>query len=295
MENIDIFKSYVLLRRDAWEAKYNLGNKTNTLYGIHYPNNLKYLDETSQRLIRSLNSTKVHVRDKLITALVYRLVGDKWVLRRYSDASNMFNLERVSKLARRLNNLNEKLLVRYRTPINSARLNVRKGDLLLRIVEDFIEHLPKDYFKGWKCSEIYRHFTEWDKSYRLNPTIAYELCSDFTFINELKIEIDIIPALPDYIRAGWAEITGDYTRGYTEYVKFVEEIMDWYVEQPFLSPKEHIICPFDVAHMVHGFGIYVGNSYAIERGRSYPETKGLSHDSIIITESMYEYYRAKYR
>ena len=76
MNKLDEFKLYVLKRRDAFEHKYRIGNKTvGDLYRYDLPNNLKYLDDMSQMFIRTLNTARVPLRDKILTVYVYRYIG----------------------------------------------------------------------------------------------------------------------------------------------------------------------------------------------------------------------------
>lgn len=294
-QHIDEFKTYVLMRRDAWEAKYRLGKKHNKIFRLsHYPNNLKYLDKTSQRLIRGLNSSNLPIRDKLMTLVIYRIVGDIRVLRRYANHKGLFTMIELERLVKHLNNRTEPLEIRYRTPIQGNRfVKGKRGDVLLAMVCDFLDKIPKDNYHRWKTSELYKQFTFWEKHYFMGEYIAYQLATDLSFINELEVRIDYIPVLPDSVRKTFKYVLGNEKASVRELKQFTEEIMDWYISQSFRDNKERIVCPHDVMQMLIGFSQYKGFVNGVARYRNFRPQGNVQIKDLVITESMYAYYRKK--
>ena len=66
---ISNFKLYLLKRRDAFEYRHSRKKEVNDLARKSLPNNLKYLDDMSQTMIRTLNTARYPVRDKLLRGL----------------------------------------------------------------------------------------------------------------------------------------------------------------------------------------------------------------------------------
>ena len=290
MITLDGFKKYILLRRDAFEYKHDLNElKKNPLYRKHFPNNLKYLDDTSQTLIRTLNNHPVPLRDKLLTVLVYRVVGDKKVVRRYANKNGVYTLKELEKLATALNKDSLRLLNRYSTPLSRKGITgLSRGEFLLAVSCDFLDKLPKDNFYKWKTSEIARQFVEFDKIYGIKYAMAYQLASDISYINELNVKVDFIKTIPENVREMFSYITGKPYR-LEEYEKFTYEMMDWYSEQDFLENKERLVLPHDITQMLIGYRYYTMNSGVITRFRQEKKPKNLTR-GIVIARSIYDFY-----
>lgn len=290
MITLDGFKKYILLRRDAFEYKHDLNElKKNPLYRKHFPNNLKYLDDTSQTLIRTLNNHPVPLRDKLLTVLVYRVVGDKKVVRRYANKKGVYTLKELEKLATALNKDSLRLLNRYSTPLSRKGITgLSRGEFLLAVSCDFLDKLPKDNFYKWKTSEIARQFVEFEKVYGIKYAMAYQLASDISYINELNVKVDFIKTIPENVREMFSYITGKPYR-LEEYEKFTYEMMDWYSEQDFLENKERLVLPHDITQMLIGYRYYTMNSGVITRFRQEKKPKNLTR-GIVIARSIYGFY-----
>lgn len=290
MITLDGFKKYILLRRDAFEYKHDLNElKKNPLYRKHFPNNLKYLDDTSQTLIRTLNNHPVPLRDKLLTVLVYRVVGDKKVVRCYANKKGVYTLKELEKLATALNKDSLRLLNRYSTPLSRKGITgLSRGEFLLAVSCDFLDKLPKDNFYKWKTSEIARQFVEFEKVYGIKYAMAYQLASDISYINELNVKVDFIKTIPENVREMFSYITGKPYR-LEEYEKFTYEMMDWYSEQDFLENKERLVLPHDITQMLIGYRYYTMNSGVITRFRQEKKPKNLTR-GIVIARSIYGFY-----
>ena len=284
-------KEYVLLRRDAFEYKYDLnGMKRNPLYRKHYPNNLKYLDKMSQILIRTMNNHPVPIREKLLTVLVYRFVGDKDFVRRHTNKQGMITLKELNILAKKLDNEKTVLVHRYATPISKRGITgLSRGEFLLAVACDFLDKLPPDNFYKWKTSEIARQFIEFENVYGISYTMAYQLASDISYINELCIKIDFIKAVPERAREMFSYITGQPYR-LERYEQFTYEFMDWYANQDFLENKERLVLPHDVTQMLLGYRLYVFKGGLITRHRTESKPRNITR-GIVISRSMYEYYK----
>lgn len=290
--NLDNFKSYILLRRDAFEHKYGLKElKDRPLARRHYPNNLKYLDDMSQVMIRTLNNHPVPLRDKLLTVLIYRMVGDSKVVRRYSNKKGVFELQDLHKLAQYLNRETTIIENKFSTPLTRTGITgLSRGDFLLAVSCDFLDKLPKDNFYRWKTSEIARQFYEFEKVYGIKYVTAYQLATDISYINELEIKIDFIPCVPDSARDMYKQITG---RSYSTkaYEKFTYEMMDWYIRQDFLDNKERLVLPHDITQMLIGYRYYTFNQKGVlTRLREDTKTKRRLN-GLVIARSMYDYYK----
>ncbi len=124
--------------------------KKNPLYRKHFPNNLKYLDDTSQTLIRTLNNHPVPLRDKLLTVLVYRVVGDKRLLDAMQTRMVSIPLKELEKLATALNKDSLRLLNRYSThyPEKVLLVLVEENFYLLFLVTFWISY--QNNFYKWK-------------------------------------------------------------------------------------------------------------------------------------------------
>lgn len=289
---LENFKDYVLLRRDAFEYKYGLKDlKRKPLSRKHYPNNLKYLDATSQLIIRTMNNHPVPLRDKLITILAYRMVGDSSVVRRYTNSKGVLTLVELDKLANYLNRETTSLINRYSTPLTRTGITgLSRGDFLLAVTCDFLDKLPKDNFYKWKTSEIARQFIEFENVYGIKYFMAYQLASDISYINELEVKVDFIKCVPENAREMFSMITGQTFR-VEKYEKFTEEIMEWYCEQTFLDNKERLILPHDVTQMLLGYRLYsFSRGGVLSRFREDKKAKSRI-SGIVIARSMYDYYK----
>ena len=290
--NLTTFKTYVLMRKDAFEHKYGLKElEVRPLARRHYPNNLKYLDDMSQVMIRTLNNHPVPLRDKLLTVLIYRLVGDTNIVRRYSNKKGVYELQDLHKLATYLNRETTIVENKYHTPLTRTGITgLARGEFLLAVSCDFLDKLPPDNFYRWKTSEIARHFYEFEKIYGIKYTTAYQLASDISYINELEVRIDFIPCVPDSARDMYKQITGgNYST--KAYERFTYEIMDWYIQQDFLDNKERLILPHDVTQMLIGFRYFTFNRKGVlTRLREDSKTKRRI-TGLVIARSMYDYYK----
>lgn len=292
--SLEDFKRYVLLRRDAFESKYGLKDipkKELVLERRHYPNNLRYLDATSQILIRTLNNHPVPLRDKLLTVFVYRMVGDKMVVRRYANKKGVYTLKELERLAKRLDSENMKLMNRYATPlIKTGITGLKKGEFLLASACDFIDKLPPDNFYKWKTSEIARQFVEFENVYGISHAMASQFASDISYINELEVRIDFIKSVPEKAREMYSMMMNTNFR-VEKYEKFTKEIMDWYIQQDFLDNKERLIVPQDVTQMLLGYRYFViGSGGVLFRFRTPKKAKSRI-GGIVIARSMYDYYK----
>lgn len=63
--------------------------------------------------------------------------------------------------------------------------------------------------------------------------------------------------------------------------------MKWYIDQPFITPKERIITPNDVANMLIGWTLSESSTCPTRKATTLK--KQLS--SIVITRSMYDYWK----
>ena len=63
--------------------------------------------------------------------------------------------------------------------------------------------------------------------------------------------------------------------------------MKWYIDQPFITPKERIITPNDVANMLTGWSLSESNTCPARK----PTTLKKQLASIVITRSMYDYWK----
>lgn len=292
--SLEDFKRYVLLRRDAFENKYGLKTLTSKellLDRRHYPNNLRYLDATSQILIRTLNNHPVPLRDKLLTVFVYRMVGDKMLVRRYANKKGVYTLKELNKLAKYLNNDSVRLKNRYATPLAKTGITgLTKGEFLLASSCDFLDKLPKDNFYRWKTSEIARQFVEFEKVYGISYAMASQFASDISYINELEIRIDFIRTVPERAREMYCMIMNTNFR-VEKYEEFTNEMMSWYIEQDFLDNKECLVVPQDITQMLLGYRYYVMDSGGVLlRFRKPTKTKSRI-GGIVIARSMYDYYK----
>lgn len=292
MITLEDFKSYILNRRDAFEHKYKLKEvKNQPLLRKHYPNNLKYLDDMSQLLIRTMNNHPVPVRNKLITVFVYRMVGDKTIVRRYANPQGIYTFAEVQRLARYLDKPSTSLTVRYTTPLSRRGITgLSKGDFLLASLGDFIDKLPKDNFHKWKTSEIVRQFNEFEKVYGVSNFIGYQLATDISYINELEVRIDFIKAVPDSAREMYSYIVGKPFR-VQDFEKFTYDMMKWYQEQEFLDNKERLILPSDIVQMLLGYRYYVNQGRGSVSRFRVVSKKRSRISGIVLARSMYGYYK----
>lgn len=294
IDEID-FKKYVMLRKEAFETRYGLNNfypSTNRLYKQHYINNLRYLDGTSQLLIRAVNEVDTSIRDKIVTCLVYALVPDKKVLRRYSSEKGIYNLNDVYNLATYLDSGREKLLFRYQSAILKESINgLTKGNYLLACVEDLIRNIPEDKFKGYSTKKVYSYFID-NETFGIGGATLYNFICNLTYINELLLDIELFSLIPNPVKSIYKEITGIKVFNYKDYEKFTESIIDWYVKLNFLDPRERLVTPLDIAHMLKSYAMYKGKTRGVERWRDATKRKH-KIESVVITESIYEYFRKK--
>ena len=284
MNKLEEFKLYVLKRRDAFEHKYRIGNKTvGDLYRYDLPNNLKYLDDMSQMFIRTLNTARVPLRDKLLTVYVYRYIGHEKYVRRCTNEHDVVTIHQLEKIATKLNSAKAKLSPNYKSPaIQVMTRELNRGERFLASCADFIDKLPEDLFYGWKCSEIYRYYNKKCDVYGLSKFTAYNLATDLAYINELHIELDFINGCSPSMRKMYLEIVEKDRFNAQEYKKFAIDFMKWYLDQPFADSKERIITPNDVGHMLVAY-------YKLTRGMCkirYPKKTRVKVSDLVISRSM---------
>lgn len=289
MNKVDEFKLYILKRRDAFENKYDIGGKKiGDLYTKDLPNNLKYLDDMSQMFIRTLNTVRVPLRDKVLTVFVYRLLGDEMFIRRLSSIHDVITIHELEKIAKKLNSSRSKLSPNYMSSvIQLAQSGLSRGENFLASCADFIDKLPEDLFYGWKCSEIFKYYHKKCSVYGVNNFTAYNLATDLSYINELHIEIDFIRGTTETLRKMYLLITGEERFSISKYHEFAKDIMEWYIDQPFADSKERIITINDVGHMLLSY-------YKASVGKCmirYPKRTKSNTKNIVISRSMYEFYK----
>lgn len=289
MNNVEEFKLYILKRRDAFEHKFGIGNKKGGgLYNMDLPNNLKYLDDMSQMFIRTLNTVKVPLRDKLLTVFVYRIIGEEKYIRRLTNVHDVVTIYELEKIAKKLNSSKAKLSPNYKSAITQlAPTGLSRGENFLACCADFIDKLPEDLFYGWKCSEIYKYYNTKCDVFGLNDFTAYSLATDLSFINELHIEIDFVKGSTYLLKKMYLFITGEDRFSISSYHEFAQEIMDWYIDQVFADNKERIITINDVGHMLLSYHKYKMNKCKIR----YPKNTKVRTNNIVISRSMYEFYK----
>lgn len=289
MNKVEEFKLYILKRRDAFENKYDIGNKTQgDLYNIDLPNNLKYLDDMSQMFIRTLNTVRVPLRDKILTVFVYRLIGDEKYIRRLTSINDVVTINELEKIAKKLNSSKFKLSPNYKPPINQLPTSeLSRGENFLASCADFIDNLPEDLFYGWKCSEIFKYYNLKCNVYGVNEFTAYNLATDLSYINELHIEIDFIKGFTLTMRKMYLILTGEERFSASSYYEFAQEIMEWYSQQAFADNKERIITINDVGHMLLSYYKYSVGKNMIR----YPKKTKPKTNNIVISRSMYEFYK----
>lgn len=125
--------------------------------------------------------------------------------------------------------------------------------------------------------------------------LNYQLASDFSFINELEIYVDLPTYIPNIVKDTYKEVTGKAHFDARDWAIFVHDTMNWYMEQDFRSKNQKIIMPYDVANMLLGFRLYtseVGYS-GVNKYRNYPRIRSYKVDDIVISRSMYDYYKTK--
>lgn len=167
-----------------------------------------------------------------------------------------------------------------------------RGDCFFACVETFIESIPKDNFYKWKTSKIFRYLKN-NYILWLSDSLAYQLASDLSFINELNIELDFIPFITDSNKKILCYVLGQEDVSMSQYKTFTNEIMEWYREQEFKANVERLIVPTDIAQMLRGFGVYKG---IIKQGVKRDEDKRKSNiNGIVVTRSINEFYRKLYQ
>mgnify|MGYP006899085361 CR=1 FL=1 len=286
MDNKKEFKDYVIKRKKAFEKKYRIlaGNKI--LTDKHYVNNLKFLDDTSQYLIRHLNSKKIHIRDKLLTVLVFRILGNKSLAKSYSNKHKLYDMDRIYLLGKALGQ-DKKYSYRY-TSLLKKKPFENRDDCFFACVETFIESLPDDNFYKWKTSKIFKHLVKSDIMW-LTESMAYQLATDIAFINELKITLDFIPYISSGNKKILCYILDQKNISMSQYKDFVLEIMQWYSTLKFADNIEKLIVPTDIAQMLIGFKRYKGYGDSNTKRNGTKRIKRIS--GLVITGSINEFFK----
>lgn len=296
----EMFRQYVLTRRDLWENKYDLKETSfeERFTKRHLPNNLKYLDSLSQRMIRVMAKSKADIETKLMTCLVYRLVPNENLLSRKSLPDGTFDLKSVEKIGQTLDRYAKTRVAvnthfKVYTPImdlDSVSVDHRE-QYLKACVASFLYHLPDDLFEGWTMEAVYKYLMS--KSITgVNDFIAYELASDFTYIPELGVRVSFIRAVPSRMNYRLKDLLKG-NASVLNYNRFVNRTITWYNEQEFESGYERLICPHDVLHMVIGYySAYTtyGRIYRRKTTSTHHIKGDFSTRSLLITESIVKAY-----
>lgn len=297
--SMEAFQEYVLTRRDMWEVKYGLKEaEFDTRYiKRNLPNNLKYLDTLSQRLIRVLARSNADIEAKLLTCFIYRLIPNATVVNQRTRSDGIVDLEAVEKIGKSLDRFAKRVTQNNHFKAYTPVFNLEEVDVdyreqfLKACVASFLYHLPNDLFQGWTTRQIYLYLME-KKITGVNDFIAYQLCTDFSYISELKLRVGFIPAVPDDIKPKVKLIIKKYP-SVANYRKFVFDTISWYNGQEFLSDYERLISPHDVFQMVMGYKMaMIGHTKAQRRSKEglFLSTGDFKERSILLTESVVEGY-----
>lgn len=284
---ISNFKLYLLKRRDAFEYRHSRKKEVNDLARKSLPNNLKYLDDMSQTMIRTLNTARYPVRDKLLTAFVYRIIGDERLVRQCANLDGIITVKELKVVADKLRKKGTKIRCNYVSPVQSAfTTGMSRHDYFMSSCCDFIDKLPQDLFYEWSCNDICNYYAD-VKVFGTGMFTNFHLATDFSYINELHIKIDLIRKVPKPVKRHYLKVTGNKRFYIDDYAEFVDDIMDWYIDQPFITPKERIITPNDVANMLVSWNL--SESSTCPKRKATTLKKQLS--SIVISRSMYDYWK----
>lgn len=286
MDNKKEFKDYVIKRKKAFEKKHRILGGNKILTDKHYINNLKFLDDTSQYLIRHLNSKKVSIRDKLLTVLVFRVLGNKSLAKSYSNKNKLYDMDRIYLLGKALK---QDITYPYRY-ISLLKKNPfeSRGDCFFACVETFIESLPEDNFYKWRTSQIFKHLVKSDIMW-LTESMAYQLATDIAFINELRITLDFIPYISRGNKKILCYILGKKNLSMSQYKDFVLEIMQWYSKLSFADDIEKLIIPTDITQMLIGFKRYKGYGDSNTKRNGTKRIKRIG--GLVITGSINEFFK----
>ena len=256
MNTLKDFKDYILRRHKCYEYKMGLTDQKSYLYSCELPNNLKYMDDMSQTMIRTLNHSQASLRDKVLTAFVYRFVGNEALVRKYCKNMDAITPEYLVKLGDKLNSLKE-IDVNYNSPaVLAHKYYMESGDFLMASCEDFLDKLPVGFFKTQRLSQVFKYLTK-KKVFGMDPYMCFLLATDLSYIDDLKLKIDLVPYETHIYRKYYEEFTGEHytTQGFRD---FVVDMCKWYSSQDFFIKEELLVTPNDILHMLKAFKVSEG-------------------------------------
>lgn len=192
------FRRYIKNRHISCEYYYRLihENKRSPLvkemYKMHLANNIRFIDVKSQNLIKAVNYSKsTTIDDKLLTALLYTEISDKWVLNNFSNFYKVIDIKRAEEIVSYYSQ--DKSLRHSFIPHNISSFERRDygGSELARKIESFFISLPADRFYSWSMSDIFNYYIR-NSHYGFYNQELFQLVHNIFYIDELDIKYSSI-------------------------------------------------------------------------------------------------------
>lgn len=271
LEHLPELKEYLTKRKEAFESKI-LGGE-NPLYDMHFCNNSKHLDSTSQAIIKStlkLIEEGKSLGHQLFNVVCYRVVVDKKSIYDMTNGENIFRPEHMEEYIEFVKNDATQPKGRYHLTLQNEYLwKVPRHEIFEQVVTDTVKKLPD--FIGKTQAEIFLD-SKLRKIRRVGEFLAYQLSSDLLYIPEMDIKVSFVPYHSAGTGKGFEIITG--SKKYDELVIGMILSMNSVLTHKTKYTKNMI--PSDACNVLCEFTKYMSG-----KKRSRSEVLGSNYNTVL--------------
>lgn len=270
-EHLTELKEYITKRKEAFESKI-LGGP-NPLEDMHFCNNSKHLDSTSQAIIKStlkLVEEGKTLHDQLFNVVCYRVVVDKKTIAEMTGGENIFRVEKMDDYVSYVKEDKTQPKGRYHLTLQNEFLwRVPRHEIFEQVVTDTTKKLPD--FIGMSQAEIFL-----DRKLRkirgVGEFLAYQLSSDLLYVDAMDIKVSFVPYHSAGTGKGFEIITG--SKHYDEAVIGMILSMNSVLTHKTKYTKNMI--PSDACNVLCEFTKYMSG-----KKRSRSESLGVNYNTIL--------------
>lgn len=271
LEHLPELKEYITKRKEAFESKI-LGT-VNPFENMHFCNNSKHLDSTSQAIIKSTLKLVEEGRSldyQLFNVVCYRVVVDKKSIFDMTDGENIFRPENMEKYVAFVKGDKEQPKGRYHLTLQNEYLwKVPRHVIFEQVVTDTVAKLPD--FVGANQAEIFL-----DKQFRkirgVGEFLAYQLSSDLLYVPAMEVKVSFVPYHSAGTGKGFEIITG--SKNYDEMLIGMILSMNSVLTHKTKYTKNMI--PSDACNVLCEFTKYMSG-----KKRSRSEALGANYNTIL--------------
>lgn len=260
---LDNFKSYIVSREIVLHDSF-IGQKYDGRIPfilprkVHLPNNMRFLDRQSQRLITAMEVTANNpiLEQKMLTCVVYRLLSNHDLITTMTNHEGVVPMYRVHKMREYLNN-SRGLVQNYETPLSELMPTGFGGEYFMNTLNYIMRRVTSADLFNNSIHTVMNLIHDGNERMPFSNNFLFQLAQDFSYIPELEIKnfhfdtTEFLPFLNRVIEA----------LGYTDYHKFVHNVLGWYKSLDINKDLTEYAVPLDVYHMLQGYIKFLNMNY----------------------------------